>query len=46
MMTWLKRHGWVQESDSGLSEAVSFVAFLVMPGCLFAAIIHRLMVRD
>ena len=42
MMVWLKEHGWVADSGSGFSQAVSFVAFLAMPGCLFGAIIERI----
>ena len=42
MMEWLRQHGWVQDSDGGFSQAVSFLAFLAMPGCLFGAIIERI----
>ena len=42
MIDWLKKHHWVQESNSGFSETVSFLAFLVMPGCVFGALIERL----
>ena len=46
MMDWLKKNEWVMESNGGFSEAVSFVAFLVMPGCVFGAIIQRLLQRS
>ena len=46
MMDWLKRNEWVQESESSISEVISFIAFLVMPGCVFGAIIHRLLQRN
>ncbi len=46
MMDWLKRNDWVQESESGVSEVISFIAFLVMPGCVVGAIIHRLLQRN
>ncbi len=46
MMDWLKENGWVQESENSFSEVISFVAFLVMPGCVFGAIINRLLQRN
>ena len=42
MMNWLKQHEWVQDSDSSVTEVVSFLSFLAMPGCVFGAIIERL----
>ena len=46
MMDWLKRHGWVQDSGSGFAQTVSFLAFLAMPGCVFGALIERLLWRE
>ena len=41
MMNWLREHEWVQDSQSGFSRSVSFLAFLAMPGCVLGAIIER-----
>ena len=45
-MDWLKEHQWVQDSDSGVTEIVSFLAFLAMPGCVVGAIIERVFFND
>lgn len=46
MMDWLRRNEWVLDSGSGFSRAVSFVSFLVMPGCVVGAILQRLLQRN
>ncbi len=41
MHSWLVRHGWVEQyNGSGFSMTMSYIAFLMMPGCLPAAIVH------
>ena len=42
MIQWLQQHEWLQESEGGFSQTVSFLAFLAMPGCVFGAIIERI----
>ena len=46
MMDWLKEHQWVQDSDSGITEIVSLLAFLAMPGCVIGAAIERLFFNE
>ncbi len=47
MHSWLVRHGWVEgSSSSGFSLAMSYLAFIMMPGCLFGAIIHWMLDRS
>ena len=46
MMSWLKQHQWVQDSDNSATEIVSFLAFLAMPGCVIGAVIERLFFND
>ena len=46
MMDWLRRKDWIQGEGNGFSQTTSFIAFLVMPGCVFGAIIQWLFLRD
>ena len=41
MHSWLVRHGWVEDfSGNAFSRSMSYIAFIMMPGCLIGAIIH------
>ena len=43
MMNWLRQHGWVEDyQGQPFSQTASFLAFLVMPGCVFGAIFDRI----
>ena len=47
MHSWLVRHGWVEDfSNSLFSRSMSYIAFVMMPGCLFAAIVHWMLDRN
>ena len=46
MLDWLRRNEWIQGEGSRFSQITSFVAFLVMPGCIFGALIQWLFMRD
>ena len=47
MHSWLVRHGWVEDyRGSGFSRVMSYIAFIMMPGCLIGAIINWMLARD
>ncbi len=47
MHGWLVRHGWVEDYvDSPFARTMSYIAFIMMPGCLIGAIIDRALSRD
>ncbi len=46
MLEWLRRNDWIQGDGSRFSQVTSFVAFLVMPGCVLEAVIQWIFLRD
>ena len=47
MHSWLVRNGWVLDySDSPVSRVFSYIAFVMMPGCLIGAILNAILFRE